>query len=179
VESVKADWSDWPHLVLLGMRPPGPGDAPPRSVWMKLEGQGCLEGAFSALQFRREREPEIQARVLRTAEGACAGWALLGPPPPGDAGAAPDADSLPAGIPSPITDGYLLDLYAASGFHDALPVLLGSLRWPPCPVYTVTATGDDPRGRALAAAGFNVCDTAPHRLRQLMPAGRVTVRRRP
>lgn len=129
-------WGDWAWFDLIGFQVVGPDEELPRSTLLGRKAQGGLEGPFPVFQWRREREPQIQARALIGPTGATVGWALL----------APD--------PRWYGDAWILDFHALPAFSDGLPELLSTLELPEAPVAAYLTEPEGPKAAALKGTGF-------------------------
>ncbi len=140
-----ARWDDWPWFDLLGMQPVGPDECLPRAALLELRSCGSLEGAFTAFQLEREREPARQAVVLESERGATVGFAVC----------APDARWF--------GDAWVADLYLHPVFRYHANRLLAALKWPAGPCIAYRAPGGDrfTEDAAWSAAGFAKLATLP------------------
>jgi hypothetical protein len=129
-------WDDWGYFDLLAYQPVLPDEELPRCPTLGARAQDSVEGPFVTYQLRRERELQVQAKVLVSAAGATAGWALL----------SPDTHWF--------RDVWLLDLHAHPRFTRHLPDLVGSLELPAAPVAAYLTRPEGPRAAALSGLGF-------------------------
>lgn len=137
-------WDDWGYFDLLAYEPVLPNEELPRCTALGLKGQDSVEGPFAAFQFRREREPRIQARALVSEHGATVGWAFL----------SPDLRWF--------RDAWLLDLHTHPNFASRLPELLASVELPhDAPVAAYTTTPQGPKAAALLGAGLRATALLP------------------
>ncbi len=135
-------WDDWAALNLLSLRPVAADDALPRLPALGLKGQQSAEGPFLAFMRRFRRMSNAQGRVLQSASGAVAGWALL----------LPDARWF--------GDAWLLDVGLLPAFAPYRNALTADLPWPDAPVYSLT-TANGSRAEWLQGLGFRHLSTLP------------------
>ena len=142
-----ARWDDWGWMDLLGMQPPDAEDELPRAPALGLKDYGSLEGPWCAFQWRRQRDPRIQARVLETDDGRTVGWCIL----------APDTRWF--------ADTWVLDVYVHPNFRREAARLLEGLTWPERPVAAYLSCPRGWRAEILRQLQFEPIATLSHWLR--------------